>query len=126
MAVPSGTFPVYLSPRLLAELVQRMGYLIGDDKPAASTLIRLALEKMLGSEEVWDYQDTQLAIDFLRERGYSTKQFTGQRFMKGQAREELEHPEQETSAVDIRRQELLRRMLSGDTLTPEEQEELER
>jgi hypothetical protein len=126
MAVPSGTFPVYLSPRLLAELVRRFAHLLGDNKPAASTLIRLLLEDIAGEEDAWEFQDTQLAIDFLREQGYSVKQFTGKRFMRGQAKEEMQEPEgKPTTAGDLRRQALLIRIFQGETLTLEEQEELE-
>ena len=126
MAVPSGTFPVYLSPRLLAELVRRFAHLLGDNKPAASTLIRLLLEDIAGEEDAWEFQDTQLAIDFLREQGYSVKQFTGKRFMKGQAKEEMQEPEgRPTTAADLRRQELLTRLLAGGELTDDERKEVE-
>ena len=124
MAVPSGTFPVYMNPRLLAELALVHNALV-EERPAVSTFLRMILERGVGPEESWEFQDTQLAVEFLREQGFSVKQFTGKRFLKGLAAEERAQPEEASSSADVRRQTLITKMLEGQTLTAEEQRELE-
>ena len=126
---PCGTFPVYLSARLLAELALRAQEAGTLPKPArASLFIRSLLADLAGPVEDWSFPDSLSAIEFLSSLGFSVAQFSAgnERFLQGIAREDLwaERTAEHRDASSNRRRELTQKLLSG-TATPEEEAELD-
>ena len=122
---PSGTFPVYLNPRLLAELVllaQRRGISLGQ-RPAFSTVLRALLEELAGPEELWHFSSSEEAITFLGSLNFSLEQFSKKRYLRGQAREELAQGESSNLGAPSRLAILSEKLFKGE-LTEEEEKEL--
>jgi len=118
-APPSGTFPVYLSPQLLATLVRRFSSTLPYHR-SYSAFLRSLLEGLAGPREAW--LSTEDAITLLALEGFSVEQFSreNRRFVQGLAREDLAAAEDATIASP--REALLRKVLDG-TATEEELEE---
>jgi hypothetical protein len=132
----SGTFPVYISPQLLAQLASdasKRGIYLGN-RPAFSTFLRQLLEQLAGPESEWRFQDSDAAVLYLEGLGFSTAQFTKPRFARAQAREHLAEEledatervvEQKIPGMHSRIEELTTKLLDN-SITSEEEDELER
>jgi hypothetical protein len=126
----NASFPVYCSAKLLAQVVWKARE-NGFEGKKVSPLLRDILEAFAGAEEDWTFETSDMAVEYLKQEGFDLKQFSkpGQRWFRGKGREDLFEtrsytPTPALDQIDHKRLDsIMQKLLAGDTLTTEEQEE---